>query len=254
MKKGLIVLGIFASLHVFGWGVIGHRTVGYIAEQHLNKKAKKEVKRILGNETLAISSNWMDEIKSDDNYDHTHKWHYVTIPDGKSYETSDKEPDGDIIQTIERLINELKSDTLNLNTEKENLKMLVHLVGDLHQPLHVGNGTDKGGNDIKLKWFWSSSNLHRVWDSGMIDSKQYSYTELGNTIDHATDQEIKNWQSTNIRDWAHESMELRDQCYENIPENKSINYEYSYKNWNLVQKRLLQAGIRLAGVINKIYG
>lgn len=254
MKKGLIVLGIFASIHVFGWGIIGHRTVGYIAEQHLSNKAKKEVKRVLGNETLAISSNWMDEIKSDDNYDHTHKWHYVTIPDGKRYETSDKEPDGDIILTIERLIDELKSDTVDSNIEKENLKMLVHLIGDLHQPLHVGNGTDKGGNDVKLKWFWSSSNLHRVWDSGIIDSKQYSYTELGNNINHATDEEIRYWQSTNVRHWANESMELRNHCYENIPEGKSINYEYSYKNWNLLQKRLLQAGIRLAGVINEIYG
>ena len=131
--------------------------------------------------------------------------------------------------------------------------MLVHLVGDLHQPLHVGNGLDKGGNDVKLKWFWGNSNLHRVWDSQLIDGKQYSYTELANVIDHATDEEIKYWQSTSVRDWAHESMDLRNQCYENIPEDSNIGYEYSYKNWELVQKRLLQAGIRLAGVINEIY-
>ena len=254
MKKGLIVLGIFVTLHVAGWGIIGHRTVGYIAELHLSGKAKKEVKRVLGNETLASSSNWMDEIKSDDRYDHTHKWHYVTVPDGKRYETSDKEADGDIIQTIERLIDELKSDTLSVKIEAQNLKMLVHLIGDLHQPLHVGNGTDKGGNDFKLKWFWNNSNLHRVWDSEIIDGKQYSYTELAKVVNHATDQEIKYWQSTSVRDWAHESMEIRDKCYENIPEDNSINYEYSYKNWDLVQKRLLLAGIRLAGVINEIYG
>ncbi|MDH5474777.1 MAG: S1/P1 nuclease [Cyclobacteriaceae bacterium] len=254
MKKGLIVLGIFASLHVFGWGIIGHRTIGYIAELHISKKAKKEVARVLGNETLATTSTWMDEIKSDNKYDHTHKWHYVTIPDKEKYETCDKEPDGDIVQTIERLINELKSDKLNSVTETENLKMLIHLIGDLHQPLHVGNGTDKGGNDVKLKWFWNNSNLHRVWDSGIIDGKKYSYTELGNKINHVSDEEIKIWQSTSVRDWAHESMDIRDQCYENIPENKNINYEYAYKNWALVQQRLLKAGIRLAGVINEIYG
>lgn len=254
MKKGLIVLGVFASLHVFGWGLIGHRTVGYIAEQHISSKTKKELKRILGKESLAVVSNWMDDIKSDDSYDHTHFWHFTTIEDGKRYETSEKEPKGDIIQTIERLITELKSDSLDENTEKEHLMMLVHLIGDIHQPLHVGNGTDLGGNKVKVKWFWKDSNLHRVWDSGMIEGKQYSYTELANSINFATSDEVKYWQSSNVRDWAHESMELRNQCYEDIPENGSINYEYSYKNWKLVQKRLLQAGIRLAGVLNEIYG
>lgn len=254
MKKGLIVLGIFASLHVFGWGIIGHRTVGHIAEQHLSIKAKKEIKKVLGNESLAVVSNWMDDIKSDDNYDHAFMWHFVTIPDGNRYETSKKEPKGDIIQAVERIIGELKSDTLTAIAEQENLKMLIHLIGDVHQPLHVGNGRDLGGNKVRLKWFWNNSNLHRVWDSGMIDGKKFSYTELANNINHATDEEIKYWQSSNVRDWAHESMDLRNQCYQNIPQDSSINYEYSYNNWALVQKRLLQAGIRLAGVLNDIYG
>ena len=154
MKKGLIVIGIFASFHVFGWGIIGHRTVGYIAEQHVSSKTKKEIKRVLGNESISVASNWMDDIKSDDNYDHAYMWHFVTIPDGKRYETCEKEPKGDIIQAVERIIAELKSDTLSAIIEKENLKMLIHLIGDVHQPLHVGNGTDMGGNKVKLQWFW----------------------------------------------------------------------------------------------------
>lgn len=253
MKNGLIVLALFVTMHVAGWGIIGHRTIGYVAELHLSGKAKKEVKRVLGYETLATASTWMDDIRSDSTYDYTHVWHYVTVPDGKRYETSEKAPEGDIIMTIERLIDQLKSDTLSARLEAEHLKMLVHLVGDLHQPLHVGKGSDLGGNDFKVKWFWGNSNLHRVWDSQIIDGKQYSYTELANVIDHATDEEIKHWQSTSVRDWAHESMDLRNQCYENIPEDNNIGYEYSYENWELVQKRLLQAGIRLAGVINEIY-
>ena len=253
MKKGLIVLAMFVSLHVVGWGIIGHRTIGYIAEQHLSSKAKKEVKRILGYETLAECSNWMDEVKSDDAYDHMFNWHYVTIPDGKRYETCEKEPKGDIIMTIERMIAELKSDTLDVNTEKENLKILVHLIGDLHQPLHVGNGTDLGGNKVRLKWFWRNSNLHSIWDSGMIEGKQYSYTELANSVNHAEEDEVKFWQSTSVRDWAHESMDLRDQCYKNIPSDSSLSYEYVYQNWNTVEKQLLKGGVRLAGVLNEIY-
>ena len=58
----------------------------------------------------------------------------------------------------------------------------MHIVGDLHQPLHVGNGKDRGGNDVKLDFFWESSNLHRIWDSGIIDQQKLSYTEYSDLL------------------------------------------------------------------------
>ncbi|MBL3656438.1 S1/P1 nuclease [Fulvivirga sediminis] len=253
LKKVAFILCLFVSMQVFGWGMTGHRVVGYVAEQHLSKKAKKRITEILDGESLATVSNWMDDIKSDHAYDHTHNWHWVTIPNGKTYEETEKNPDGDVISTIERIITDLKKGGLPKEKEAEGIKMLAHLIGDIHQPLHVGTGEDMGGNQVKLKWFWESSNLHSVWDSGMIDSENYSYTELGDVVNHASKEEIKEWQSSSVRDWAYESMSLRNQVY-NLPETKDINYEYRYKNWRTVKERLKRAGIRLAGVLNDIYG
>ncbi|GAA0188166.1 S1/P1 nuclease [Fulvivirga kasyanovii] len=233
--------------------MIGHRTVGQVAEKHLSKKASKKINEILDGESLAVVSNWMDDIKSDDAYDHTHAWHWVTIPDGQTYEESEKNPEGDVIATIERLISELKQGNLQKKDEAEKLKMLVHLIGDIHQPLHVGHGEDMGGNKVRLEWFWENSNLHRVWDSDMIDSKKYSYTELADIVDNVSKEQVKAWQSSGVRDWANESVALRKQVYD-IPEDKKLSYEYRYYNWSTVKLRLAQAGIRLAGVLNEIYG
>jgi len=235
------------------WGQIGHRTTGDIAEQYLTPQAAKEVKRVLGHESLAQVSTWMDEVRSDDSYDYMTTWHYVTIPERETYATSEKEEDGDIIWALRKVVSELKEGGLTPKQEAENLKILVHLVGDIHQPLHVGNGTDRGGNDVKLQWFWENSNLHRVWDSEMIDDKQLSFTELSGFVNNASAKQIRDWQSASILEWANESQSLLPRVYD-IPEDKELSYEYAYKNWSTVEVRLLKAGIRLAGLINEIYG
>lgn len=250
----LIFLAVIVTSQSFGWGATGHRIVGLIAERHLTKKARRNIEKVLLNETLAEVSNYMDFIKSDATYRHMSPWHYATIPDGKSYQEVGTPEEGDVIQTIERLLAELKSKNFTDYNEAFALKCLVHLVGDIHQPLHVGNGEDRGGNDVKLEYFWENSNLHRVWDSGIIDGQDYSYTEYVEWIDHPTEEQIESWSSMNVLDWANESVEYRKQCYETTPENKKLSYRYSYDNIELVNQRLLQAGIRLANVLNEIYG
>lgn len=234
------------------WGQIGHRTVGHIADGMLSRKAMRNVKRVLGHETLAEVSTWMDEVKSDRAYDYANPWHYCTIPDGMTYETAPKQEGGDVIWAIETIIEELKAGGLSAEEESTKLKFLVHLVGDIHQPLHVGNGEDRGGNDIRVEWFGSSTNLHSVWDSRMIDGKQFSYTEFAKWINHPDKSQVEEWQAATVRDWALESMSFRDQVYA-IPENGRLGYRYAYDNFDLVKQRVLQAGVRLAGVINEIY-
>ncbi len=257
MKFTTALLSVFlfltttASDNIY-WGQIGHRTIGHIADGKLSKKARKQVKRVLGSETLAEVSTWMDEIRSDNAYRYANTWHYCTIPDGMTYETAPKQKGGDVIWAIEKIIKELKSGKLSAEQEAINLKFLVHLVGDIHQPLHVGNGTDRGGNDVKVKWFGTDTNLHSVWDSRMIDGKQFSYTELADWVNHPTKTQVKEWQSASVRDWAMESMSYRDQVYK-APESGRLSYRYSYDNFDLVKQRILQAGVRLAGVINEIY-
>lgn len=225
-----------------------------IAERHLTKKAKRNIEKVLGYETLAEVSNYMDFIKSDATYRHMSPWHYATIPTNETYAEAETPEEGDVIVTIRRLMKELDSKEFTDGDEAFALKCLVHLVGDIHQPLHVGNGEDRGGNDVKLDYFWQSSNLHRVWDSEMIDGQKYSYTEYAEWIDHATDEQCEQWSSLNVLDWANESKKYREQCYDTMPEDKKLSYRYDYDNIELLNQRLLQAGIRLANVLNTIYG
>jgi hypothetical protein len=253
MRKLILFIVFFLFITAgFCWGPTGHRVTGMIAEKYLNKKAKREIERILNGQSLAIASTWMDEIRSDSSYDYTSDWHWVTIPDGQGYEQTVKNKNGDVIQTIERIIKELKSRKLNPKQEAENLKMLVHLIGDIHQPLHVGRGTDRGGNNIKVMWFRVDSNLHRIWDSDMIDDTKLSYTELAQSLDEPTESQLQQWKKSTVMDWANESIELRNNVYSYKGE--KLGYEYSYRNFHHVRKRLLQAGIRLASVLNEIYG
>jgi hypothetical protein len=242
----------FLAYAGFAWGPTGHRVTGWIAEQHVSKKVKKELLRILGNQSLAMASTWMDDIRSDSLYDYTSDWHWVTIPEGKTYQQSEKNGNGDLIGTIERLISALKKRNLSPKDESEYLKMLIHLIGDIHQPLHVGLGSDRGGNDIKVMWFRSESNLHRVWDSDMIDDTRLSYTELAESLEKPDANKVSVWQKNSLLDWATESIGYRDQVYRYG--NGRLGYKYAYENFHIVRHRLLQAGIRLAGVLNDIYG
>jgi hypothetical protein len=252
MKKFLLFLAVSCvSLSALAWGATGHRVTGYIADKHLSKKARLAIEKILGQQSLAMASTWMDDVRSDSSYDMYEDWHWVTIEDNETYTQSKKNPKGDVIYALERIIAELKSKKLSPKEEAERLKMLIHLVGDIHQPLHVGR-SDRGGNNVKVTWFGSNSNLHSVWDSGMIDGTRLSYTELAESLYKPASDEVKKWQSVPVLDWANESISYRKQVYD-IGEGK-LSYEYQYKYFNIVRNRLAQAGVRLAGILNEIYG
>lgn len=254
MRKALPCLLLFFTLsfHSFAWGPTGHRVTGWIAEKYLSKKARKTLSRLLEGESLAMASTWMDEVRSDSAYDYMADWHWVTIPQGATYEGSRKNPNGDILQTLERIIAELRSDNLLKTAHLERLKMLIHLTGDLHQPLHVGDRDDRGGNDARVAWFGAQSNLHRIWDSDMIDHTRLSYTELAQSLDTPSREQIAAWQNSSIYDWARESQSFTEQVYD--VGNGRLGYEYAYVNLPVVKLRLLQAGVRLAGLLNDIYG
>ena len=249
----LLFLGFSTEHTTTKWGKTGHRVVGDIAADYLTEKTEKEVNRVLGHESLAIASTWMDKIRSDSRYDYTHAWHWVTIPDGKTYEETDKNPDGDLIQALRTIIKELKQSELSSKEEKQKLKMLIHLVGDLHQPMHVGTGEDRGGNDLKVEWFYESSNLHRVWDSGIINETKLSYTEFSTAVNHPTEQQLDQWQEGDILDWAYESRDLREEVYD-LPADRQISYRYMYVHRKTIDRQLLKSGVRLAHLLNEIYG
>lgn len=249
----LLLIGLLQPTLGLAWGATGHRTVGAIADEHLSKKARKAVHRILGGGSMAMASTWMDEVRSNRTYDHMRDWHWVTIPDGSTYATADKNPKGDAVEAIDRMIALLKAGNGTPEEQAIRLKVLIHLIGDVHQPLHVGRGDDKGGNDLQVRWFKKGSNLHHVWDSELIDHSQLSYTELAGSLRQPAKGELAEWTRGTAADWAQENLAFRARIY---PEGAGaeLGYAYHYQQWPLAQEQLLKAGIRLAGVLNAIFG
>jgi hypothetical protein len=234
------------------WGANGHRTVGQIAENHLSPRAALEIRELLGGKSLAMAATWADEIKSIDAYDHTHSWHYTSVEDGETYEESAKNPDGDVVETLGRMSKTLADRTAPAAERAAALKWIVHLVGDIHQPLHVGRKGDRGGNEVKVEWFGDRTNLHSVWDSRLIRHKELSFSELADFLDRATLEEIRQWQDAAVHDWAEESQALRPDVYK--IGRGDLSWDYVRDHWPTVERRLLRAGIRLAGLLNHLLG
>ena len=235
------------------WSKTGHRTVGEVAQHHLSKKTRKALKKLLNGESLAYVSTFADDIKADRAYKEFSAWHYVNIPQGKNYEDIEPSEHGDLIMGINKCIEIIKDD----NSKKEDkvfyLKMLVHLIGDLHQPMHVGRYEDKGGNDIQLQWFNTGTNLHRVWDSNMINDYGMSYTELASSLPQLSKEQVKFIQQGTIYDWVEESQEIADKLYDSVEVGEKLYYRYSYEWWGTVETQLQKGGLRLAKVLNELF-
>ena len=237
------------------WGRTGHRATGEIAEEYLSAKAKKQIDRILNGQSLALVSTFGDDIKSDPEYREFGPWHYVNLEEGEVIYTEEQaSPQGDLVKAIRTCIEILKDRSASREDKEVYLKMLVHFMGDLHQPFHAGRGEDKGGNDIQVRWFNEGTNIHRVWDSQMIDDYQMSYTELAANADDLSKKEIRQIKEGNVLDWMYESKKLSDKVYDSIEIGDKLGYEYMYEWFPVVREQLQKGGIRLAKVLNDIYG
>jgi hypothetical protein len=241
------------------WGQLGHRIVGEIAESYLTPKAKAEVKKILGDESMAMASNWADFVKSDTAYKYLSAWHYIDFPKGLTYdqmkEELKKDTAKDAYTAINFLSKELKKKNLAQGKKKMYLRLLIHIVGDVHQPLHVSPEGTSGGNDVKVQWFGSNSNLHRVWDEQLIDDQKLSYTEFADAINHSTAAERKKWQGQPLSEWLYESYTIAQDLHNEIKDNnQKLSYRYGYDHLQTLNQQLLKGGVRLAGLLNEIFG
>lgn len=234
------------------WGPAGHRCTALVAERHLTPAARKEVQALLDGDSMAKASTWADEIRSDPDWNHASPWHYVNIEDDETYATAPKSPGGDVIEAIRRMSDVLKDRRQPKAKRAEALRFLIHFVGDIHQPLHVGRRTDLGGNRVVVRWFGEETNLHSVWDSGIINHWELSFTELAGFLETPTESERKQWQQDDVLAWAEESFAYRERLYQ--VGNGSLGYEYAYVHGPFVKQRLLQGGIRLAGLLNTLLG
>jgi len=206
----------------------------------------------LDGESLAFVSIHSDEIKSDKKFDEYFSWHFVNFHHDKKYGEEPIDENGDLVQGIKNCIFKIR-DKKSTKLEKQFfIKMLVHLMGDLPQPLHVGNGEDKGGNDIKLKWFYADSNLHKVWDSKMINYYKMSYSELSDNRKRLSKEEIEAIKKGSLLDWVYESKVLAEKVYKSAGAGDNLTYKYMYNNFPVVRSQLQKGGIRLAFVLEQI--
>jgi hypothetical protein len=194
-KLALGIAILYAPIQTMAWGTNGHRISGQIAENHLSPKARAAVHAILGDESIAMASNWADFIKSDPSYSYLSVWHYVDFDRPMSYpemvEFLEHDNGTDAYTKLKFLIAELKKPTTTKENKLLYLRMLIHIAEDVHQPMHTAHTSDKGGNDFKVSWFGKPSNLHSVWDSELINFQDLSYTEYVKAIDHPKRQRLK---------------------------------------------------------------
>jgi len=273
--RPLIVASAIAALALLpspalAWGKTGHRVVAAIADTQLSGLARAHIREILGGaESLDEAATWPDDMRSaPGNFwqKTATPWHYVTL-NGIIYDHAP--PEGDAQEALEHFRGILKDPKTSLADKQLALRFIVHLVGDLHQPLHVGKCCDKGGNDVKVAWFGKPTNLHAAWDSAIVDDEQLSFTELAAKLErHISSEDVVNWWDINPRDWISESAQYREQIYANIPPPAKpkdrklkkgerplpdLSYGYVYKFTPVMELRLSQAGVRLAAYLNDIY-
>jgi hypothetical protein len=274
MNARVLALAAVAALipsPVLAWGKTGHRVVAAIADTQLSGLARAHVREILGpGESLSDAANWPDEMRSDTAIfwqKTATPWHYVTL-NGITYDHAP--PEGDALEALDHFSKVLKDPAASLSDKQTALRFVIHLVGDLHQPLHVGKCCDRGGNDVKVTWFGKPTNLHAVWDSQLVDEEQLSFSELAEKLErHMSGEQLMQWWDVNPRDWVSESAQYRDTLYPTArdlpkpPKGKKLkkdeqvlpdlSYFYVYKFTPLMERRLAQGGVRLAAYLNALF-
>ncbi|WP_443937039.1 S1/P1 nuclease [Pedobacter sp. MW01-1-1] len=247
----------YVPLKANAWGMLGHRIVGEIADSYLKTSTRKAIVSILGSESLAMSANWGDFIKSDTAYNYMYNWHFVNLPEGLSkdgitaYLSTEKAPN--LYNKILDLSAILKKTSSTASQKKLALRMLVHMIGDLHQPMHVARKEDLGGNRVSVLWFNEKSNLHRVWDEQLIEYQQLSYTEYTKAINHPSPIQLTNWQKTDLKSAIYESYLICNKIYADTKPDSKLSYRYNFDWVETVNQQLLKGGIRLAKILNDIY-
>lgn len=269
----------------YAWGPTGHRVVAEIAQRHLTPAAQAKVSRLLDGRTLADVANWPDDLRSDPRFDKYKPLHFTTVKNGvASYRDSEKARCGDVVVAIDAFTAFLRTGSrdalyaVKALTDKSDgtgqgacnrqeteplspdqaLSFLVHLMGDLHQPLHVG-GTDLGGNQVIVKWMdrWTS-NLHSVWDDEMVDFERFDYTEYARFLDHASKADAARWTTGDTISYADESIAMRSKLYA-FPDDTGtfgvpvISYKYIGAQRERMREQLLKGGLRLAAVLNAVF-
>jgi hypothetical protein len=253
MKKSLRLWVLFLLLmdawHACAWGSKGHKLIAKIAATQLKPAVKDSLNLYLNNMNFEDAATWMDDVRSDHTYDYQSQWHYINIDKGLAYTDTST---NNVVWAIHKAINEIKHRQFYSKNEIAiDIKILFHLVGDVHQPLHTGYATDQGGNTITVYINQASSNLHRVWDTNIIEDYILPEPLTWVNLSKYSPAEIAQIKDTSVVDWMHESRSFLDQAYNFKHDN--ITKQYIETNKPVIEKRLFYAGIRLGILLNHLF-
>lgn len=264
---GSLLLGLLISPTAWGWGQIGHRASGYIAEAHLTPHSKNVLRSLFPNENLADISTWADTLRSSGQFRHTATYHYDGLPAGVGYldhlrkMNPQQVRQGGALQAVLAAQKEIESPEVSANQKAVALRFLVHFMGDLHQPFHSGRPEDKGGNLVRLSWFGRPTNLHAVWDTGMIITGHEDIFGRPAFVDQSLLYAQKLMEThrglfppENTRDnpeaWLMESVNTREPAYD--PRMRTNPEAYQRAQLPVLDLRIYTAGVRIADVVNRI--
>jgi hypothetical protein len=252
-KQVLSIVLIVLSAALISWGFKGHRAVATIAQKHLTANTAYAVSAYLKGESMADVSTWADEHRNPT----TGKWHFLNLPLGLNHQQfidfvnqqSNDNVYGAILKE-EAILKDLASTPEQKNSA---LKYLIHLVGDAHQPMHISRAEDKGGNTIQVRFDNAGTNLHSLWDSKLIDHEGLSEEQIVKQYDWANETQIKKWQAASPIEWLWESYQISSELYADVKSGQNIDEAYYKRYIQTIHLRIDQAGIRLAGELNKLF-
>lgn len=266
--KHLIITVLAAAIPLLGyaWGQKGHDVTASIAEAHLTADAKAMTDSLLDGKSMIYWANWLDNASYTPELRYTKTWHYKNVNEGVRYEEMSPNPAGDAVTAIKSRMEILTDPTAKPEDKELALKILVHVMGDLHQPLHLGHATDLGGNRVKVKFFDRDTNLHSVWDTSLPDAAhKWSYTEWREQLDRLSPEEIdaiifpgmtdpaeKVYTPKLIDIWAKETVLVAAKVYEAMPAGTKISYDQIAWSAPIIEEQLLKGGLRLAFLLNSI--
>ena len=238
----------------FAYDATGHRIVADIAYKNLTPKAKSAVDKLLGKQGIVFESTWADEVRSDNQYKYSYQWHYQNLKDSMTnadLEKLMKNPTSEG-EHLFFAIDQMKTRISKDKNDVEALKFLVHFMADFHQPMHLGRAADLGGNKTEVKWFGKTINMHSLWDSYMIESQGYTYSEYSNYLQNKFEKQSTKLKQETLLQSLYAVYGVRNKIlYYNYADTN--NYHYTYLLSDSLDEMLYRGGIQLAKVLNELY-
>ena len=230
-----------------------HRVVGHIAAGHVCAATATAITELDPDRSLAEAGTWADEIRSNDYWDALKPWHYMNVPDGVALEAAKRSARGDVWLGVEKFAAELADPQTERLDRQIAYRLLVHFVADIHQPLHVGRKADLGGNKIMVRIDDQRTSLHAYWDgfdlARVVDDPRDYARYLTGRFAGSTAQT-----GGGPADWARESLQMRATAYA-LPRGLIVELSDGYREnaMEIINLRLYQAGVRLAGLLDAVY-